>query len=31
MELLNNEDAWEEVTIEDTSKSPIFTLLQNQS
>ena len=24
MELLNNEDAWEEVTIEDTSKSPIF-------
>ena len=24
MELLSNEDAWEEVTIEDTSKSPIF-------
>ena len=24
MELLNNRDAWEEVTIEDTSKSPIF-------
>ena len=24
MELLNNQDAWEEVTIEDTSKSPIF-------
>ena len=24
MERLNNRDAWEEVTIEDTSKSPIF-------
>ena len=31
MELLNNEDAWEEVTIEDTSKSPIFYASQNQS
>ena len=24
MELLNNADAWEEVTIDDSEKSPIF-------